>query len=95
MDKHLRLAYSSEIPGMLLCLPQMQKNSKRYWNKARNLSLPLLLAMNTEKKIEKSLVFIMSFLVISPVIWALLRSSLSEMECLKTINLMIYPRLQS
>jgi hypothetical protein len=41
---------------MLLCLPHAQKNSKRYWKRAMNLSLPLLLARNREKKMEKLLV---------------------------------------
>lgn len=50
---------------MLLCLPQAVKNSKRYWKRAMNLSLPLLLARKSEKKMEKLLVRTMISRVIS------------------------------
>ena len=58
----------------LLCLPQRQRNSKRYWKRAINLSLPLLLARNRLKKMLKLPVYTKNFLVISlvmrEVLWA-------------------------
>lgn len=54
---------------MLLFLPQAVKNWKRYWKRAMNLSLPLLLAKKREKNIEKLLVFRKISLVRSRVNW--------------------------
>ena len=59
---------------MLLCLPQRQKNSKRYWKREMNLSLPLLLARNRLKNMLKLLVrtknsFVI-YLVMREVLWA-------------------------
>ena len=39
-------------------LAQRQKNSKRYWKSAMNLSLPLLFAKKIEKYVEKSVALI-------------------------------------
>jgi uncharacterized membrane protein len=59
---------------MLLCLPHAQMNSNRYWNSAMNLSFPLLLARNSEKKMEKLLVFMKISFVSSFVILLVMRA---------------------
>ena len=62
---------------MMLCLQQVQKNSKMYWKSDRNLSLPLLFDRNTEKKLDISEAFITSSLVNYPV-WIVRLLKLAE-----------------
>ena len=70
---------------MLLCFPHKQKNSNRYWKRAMNLSLPLLLAIKMEKNIEKLLVLIIICLVIYVVLAAWFLRSSNELDGLKPI----------
>jgi hypothetical protein len=48
---------------MLLCLPQVQKNSNKYCKSESSLSLPLLFAKNKEKYVEKSVALMTIFFV--------------------------------
>ena len=68
------------MPGILLFLPQAVANSKRYWKRAINLSLPLLLARKREKKMEKLLVRMKIYFVIC-LVNLLVSLALSEMCC--------------
>lgn len=70
----IRYLYALANSGILLCLPHVQINSNKYWKSAMNLSLPLLLAKNKEKKIEKLLVLSMISFVISLVILEVIRA---------------------
>lgn len=52
---------------MLLCWAQVTMKSKKYWSRAIDLSLPLLLLRNREKKVITLDVLITMLLVNSPV----------------------------
>ena len=75
---------------MLLFFPQAQANSKRYWKRAMNLSLPLLFAKNSEKNMEKLLVLtkmpLVIYLVMSVVLLACLARFSMDAVVLKVID---------
>jgi hypothetical protein len=71
-------------------LPHMQKNSKRYWNNAINLSLPLLFARKIEKYVEKSVAFITKFFIGYP---AFVVKFIIDVDCLNLFEFILSRKL--